>query len=240
MPQPNHLANTRADENPDTRTNTTPWRYGLNNAQVQKQVQHHMGIKLSIKTALINIKGRTSGDVDNWLHIPQIIREERIGVSTVQEMHLTYKLANKFENLFGNNLLLKYSPDPTTCNTRGIVVVINKRLVNTQNVKEIEIIPGRVTIVKIPWHDNQHINVLVVYMLNTLREIAKFWKTIQDKVDTNPSLKPDVMMGDFNLMEDAINHIPSKLDDQTLGAEGVLPGGYIESLLRVFKQFTHT
>ena len=26
----------------------------------------------------------------------------------------------------------------------------------------------------------------------------------------------------------------------TLGAEGVLPGGYIESLLRVFKQFTHT
>ena len=26
----------------------------------------------------------------------------------------------------------------------------------------------------------------------------------------------------------------------TLGAEGVLPGGHIESLLRVFKQFTHT
>ena len=26
----------------------------------------------------------------------------------------------------------------------------------------------------------------------------------------------------------------------TLGREGVLPGGYIESLLRVFKQFTHT
>ena len=26
----------------------------------------------------------------------------------------------------------------------------------------------------------------------------------------------------------------------TLGAEGVLPGRYIESLLRVFKQFTHT
>ena len=26
----------------------------------------------------------------------------------------------------------------------------------------------------------------------------------------------------------------------TLGAEGVLPGGYIECFLRVFKQFTHT
>ena len=26
----------------------------------------------------------------------------------------------------------------------------------------------------------------------------------------------------------------------TLGAEVVLPGGYIENLLRVFKQFTHT
>jgi len=27
---------------------------------------------------------------------------------------------------------------------------------------------------------------------------------------------------------------------KSLGAEGVLPGGHIESLLRVFKQFTHT
>jgi len=31
-----------------------------------------------------------------------------------------------------------------------------------------------------------------------------------------------------------------KGDERTLGAEGVLPGRYIESLLRVFKQFTHT
>jgi len=27
---------------------------------------------------------------------------------------------------------------------------------------------------------------------------------------------------------------------KTLGAEGVIPGRYIESFLRVFKQFTHT
>jgi len=32
---------------------------------------------------------------------------------------------------------------------------------------------------------------------------------------------------------------PQIEDLVTLGAEGILPGGYIESLLRVFKQFTH-
>jgi len=30
------------------------------------------------------------------------------------------------------------------------------------------------------------------------------------------------------------------VEEEALGAEGVLPGGYIESLLRVFKQLTHT
>jgi len=29
-------------------------------------------------------------------------------------------------------------------------------------------------------------------------------------------------------------------NDLTLGAEGVIPGRYIVSFLRVFKQFTHT
>jgi len=35
------------------------------------------------------------------------------------------------------------------------------------------------------------------------------------------------------ILRDLVNQLLS------LGAEGVLPGGYIESLLRVFKQLTH-
>jgi len=52
-------------------------------------------------------------------------------------------------------------------------------------------------------------------------------------------------------LEEQVGRLESELDvewsgrvcltvDLSLGAGGVLPGGYIESFLRVFKQFTHT
>ena len=164
--------------------------------------------------ASINIKGRRSGDTDKWMSLPQIMREGKIGILAVQETHLTDELADQFENLFGNSLLLRFSPDPTTRNARGVAVVVNKRLVKTQGIEETVIIPGRAMVVRVPWHDDQHVNVLAIYAPNIPREITEFWKTIQDKIDTSPNLKPDVLMGDFNLVEDAIDRIPSKTDDQ--------------------------
>jgi len=44
----------------------------------------------------------------------------------------------------------------------------------------------------------------------------------------------------LRLAKGRIELLEGRLGSQSLGAEGVLPGRYIESLLRVFKQFTHT
>ena len=175
--------------------------------------RRHSGIRPSLKVASLNIKGRRSGDIEKWMHIPQIVREKKIGVLAVQETHLTDELAERFNNLFGNNNLLESSPDPSTCNARGIAIVVNKHLINTDKIQTTTVVPGRALVTKIPWHDNQYITILAIYAPNSPREIRDFWTTIQSKLDDDPDLEPDITMGDFNLVEDAIDRMPSRPDD---------------------------
>jgi len=75
------------------------------------------------------------------------------------------------------------------------------------------LVPGRVIFMNIPWHDDSKISVLAVYSLNALKDIKDFWKSITDQTSTNPQLKPNVVLGDFNLVEDAIDRIPCRQDD---------------------------
>jgi len=62
----------------------------------------------------------------------------------------------------------------------------------------------------IPWHNDSKISVLAVYSPNALKDIKDFWKLITDQTSTNPQLKPNVVLGDFNLVEDAIDRIPCR------------------------------
>ena len=171
------------------------------------------GPRAKINFASLNIKGRMSGNINKWFHIPQIIRENRIGILAIQETHLTEELAKQFSELFGNNLKLFFSPDPDTRNARGVAIVVNKKLVSTEGIKEHVLVPGRALAISLPWHENIIINTLAIYAPNSPRETRDFWKTIQRQLNATPSLSPDIMLGDFNLVEDAIDRIPSNSDD---------------------------
>ena len=173
------------------------------------------GARASIRIASLNIKGRRSGDIDKWLHVPQLMRERKIGIMAIQETHLTPDLADQFNTLFGDKFTLLHSPDPDNCNARGIAIVLNKRLVNTEGITETTLVPGRAMTITIPWHHDTKINILAVYSPNAPREIRDFWNTIANAIDSNTDLKPDIVLGDFNLVEDAIDRIPSRPDDTT-------------------------
>lgn len=171
------------------------------------------GPKAKIKLASLNIKGRRSGDIDKWLHIPQIMRENNIGVLAVQETHLTDELAEQFANLFGNNFTLFHSPDPHTSNARGVAIILNKKLINPANVNVTVIIPGRALTANIPWHEDNNLNILVVYLPNAPGDIKNFWCTIQDHVSLSSNPRLNIMLGDFNLVEDALDRLPCKSDN---------------------------
>jgi exonuclease III len=142
------------------------------------------------------------------------MRERNISILAVQETHLTDELAEQFENLFGNTTTIHYSPDPNTRNARGVALLLHKRAVRTDEAKTTTLIPGRAMVTKIPWQDDQTINILTIYAPNAPRETKDFWNEINAKINASPDLSPDVMLGDFNLVEDALDRLPSKPDDQ--------------------------
>ena len=54
---------------------------------------------------------------------------------------------------------------------------------------------------------------MAVYAPNVLQEIEEFWRNITDKVQAGLSLRPEVVLGDFNLIEEALDRIPSRSDN---------------------------
>ena len=54
---------------------------------------------------------------------------------------------------------------------------------------------------------------MAVYAPNVPWEIEEFWGNITDKVQADSSLRLEVVLGDFNLIEEALDRIPSRSDD---------------------------
>ena len=140
------------------------------------------------------------------------MRDGNIGLLAVQESHLTDEIADQFQELFSNSLTLHYSPDPETRNARGVAIILNKRMVDTRTVKTTVVAQGRALMASIPWHNDQHINVLTVYAPNPPRENKHFWVDILSELTSSPNLHPDIVLGDFNIVEDALDRLPCKPD----------------------------
>ena len=145
------------------------------------------------------------------------MREGWIAVLAVQESHMTDDLAAQLEQLAGNSFHLEWSPDPDSQNAKGVAFMLNKTLIATENVRTVVIVPGRAMIAKIPWKNDETITVLNIYAPNIPSEARDFWKQVQEGLRRVEPMKPNVMLGDFNLVEDALDRIPSGTDDtQTL------------------------
>ena len=141
------------------------------------------------------------------------MRERNLGILAIQETHLTDDLANQFNTLFGDKFALYHSPDPENRNARGIALILNKRFINTQGIITTTMIPGRAILMSLPWHNDAKINILAVYSPNSPQEIRDFWKSISEKTNSDPLLRPNIALGDFNLVEDPIDRILSRPDD---------------------------
>ena len=123
---------------------------------------------------------------EKWFELPGLLNSHRMAILGVQEAHLTENLAGTIGTAFGARLKLFYSP-----------------------------LPGRAILVTLPWHAGKPLKVLCVYAPNDGGANTTFWETLNDLLATTPRLKPDIMMGDFNLVEDSIDRLPCHHDDAT-------------------------
>ncbi|KAG1790735.1 Endonuclease/exonuclease/phosphatase, partial [Suillus variegatus] len=154
--------------------------------------------------------GRWHNGTDKWPHINQLIKEKKIGVLALQETHLTKEDEDVLNTTPGFRIHIISSIDPARTNTKGVAIVINKRLLGTSGIKMHELVPGRALLTIIPWHKNTPIRILAIYAPNDALANQQFWELT--KLKLRNLLKPDLMLGDFNVVEDSLDRLPPKTD----------------------------
>ncbi|KAG2744731.1 DNase I-like protein, partial [Suillus brevipes Sb2] len=158
------------------------------------------------------MRGRWHEGVDKWTHINQIMKEKKIGILAVQETHLSKDDETSLNETFNKRLKIISSIDPEHGNAKGVAIVLNKHLTSSQEATHKEIIPGRAILVQLPWTKGEKITILAVYAPNDPSKNGAFWEEVQTNLTGLPT--PDVLLGDFNIVEDALDRLPPKQDNE--------------------------
>ncbi|TFK51632.1 DNase I-like protein [Heliocybe sulcata] len=148
-----------------------------------------------------------------WTNIHALVRDQRLGILTLQETHLTPTLVDDIHNLFGHCLLIFNSSDPNNpTSSAGVAFILNREVMSTSHSKVHEIIPSQALLLTTTWHNSASLSVLNVYAPNDYHQQTSFWETLEEYWSDHALPKPDFMLGDFNLVEDPIDRSPPRLD----------------------------
>ena len=120
---------------------------------------------------------------------------------------------NLLNSQFNRRLKIWNSADPTNPNGgKGIAIILNKQLTSWKEAVIKHIILGRALLMSLPWHRNSIVNVFTIYTPNIAQENAEFWTSLIDKWMEENLLLPNIVLGDFNVVEEAIDHLPAHRD----------------------------
>ena len=202
-------ADERTDRNPLDTPQTAPKKKGKG-----------MRKKANIKIGTLNINGlhtttENGLSFEKWAEVNATMKKEKIAVLATQETHLDEHNTQAIHRAFGKRLLIVNSQieeNPRT--SAGVAFVLNKDLVETENVKRYDLIKGRAIAIKLTWKNNEETMLVNVYAPNRKNEHQKFWEEVLAELVRNNIPKPDFVLGDFNVTEDTIDRVPPKLDNE--------------------------
>ena len=160
------------------------------------------------------MRGRFHNGIDKWLHINQLVRDEKIAIMALQETHLNQEQTDSINNMFQDTLHVVASADPEMHTSKGVALVINKRLLGVKDIDQYELLPGRALLVSIPWNPQNRINILNIYAPNDPTSNAALWESIHEGIINLP--QPDVILGDFNFVEDPLDRLPAHFDNPSI------------------------
>lgn len=143
------------DKNGDTTEDTTNQR----KKRKKKKKKRNKHTRTSLKIASLNLNGKgtlaNDGEDNKWLHLNQIMHEEKIGILAIQEAHLTPEFIEQLKHLFNRRLHIEWSQGPDQ-NKGGIAFIMNKELTSTEKIRIDEIIPGTAAMLTIPWNNKKN------------------------------------------------------------------------------------
>lgn len=148
-----------------------------------------------------------------WREINQLMRESKLDILAVQETHMSDELRDEINDLFEKQIKIYSSIDTNNSNAKGVALILNKRTTLWKEASTREIIPGRAIEVSVPWYNGTLFTCVSVYAPNDSKENEDFWGTLENNWrERRNRPKPNVIMGDMNIVEDALDRIPAHSD----------------------------
>ncbi|PBK78780.1 DNase I-like protein, partial [Armillaria solidipes] len=173
-----------------------------------------------IKIAALNINGQGGTSLrdpnNKWNQIPSLMCRKKLGALVVGESHLSPEDLENLNTKYMNRIKLFNSPHPERARGRaGIAVILNKEITNTEDVTTQVLIPGHAMLLRLPWHGKHILTILAIYAPNESTAINKaFWEELRCLWINLDIPIPDLILGDMNVVEDAIDRLPSNHHDR--------------------------
>lgn len=211
---PTH-ANNNTTQHWDDTSNPDPDHGHLTIANLNRMRTSRIAKKTAayLKIATLNMRGFATNQTNKWADVWDKMRRKHIGVLALQETHMTADRLTQITQLHSKRMEIFFRSDPLHPNSKGVAIVLNKQKTNIKNVQTQELIPGRALLLTLPWHNTLTITILAIYAPNNEQENATFWTLLNSKWLNTDLVKPDILLGDCNIVEDAIDHLPTHADN---------------------------
>ena len=148
------------------------------------------------------MNGKGNDAQDKWGSINSVMKRRKIAIIGLQETHPNDETQTKIGKRFRNALHIVHSADPEDPNrTNGVSIAIHKSQMETKNITHHVVIPGRVIVIEIPWNEHDRMRIMNIYAPVKGTEKTSFWKRLLEAIEENENLRPDILLGDFNLVE---------------------------------------
>lgn len=152
---------------------------------------------------------------EKWAEINAVMKRERIAILALQETHLDEQLLNGVNRLFGKRLTIHNSPDVSNPRaSAGVAFALNKDLISAQNLEITELVKGRAIALKTTWNNQEETVLINIYAPNRRTDHVPFWESLEAARQRHHLRKPDFVLGDFNVTEDAIDRSPPRGDNE--------------------------
>ncbi|EJF59961.1 DNase I-like protein, partial [Dichomitus squalens LYAD-421 SS1] len=171
---------------------------------------------MTIRAATLNVNGFGTLQQDHpknkWGRIAQLMNDKRIGILMIQESHLSSERLESVQRLYEKSLKIFSSAHPSAPGQKeGVAILINKRMVSSEGATATAIVEGRALHVTLKCAGDDRLHVLCIYAPTSdgVEERCRFFNEVRSFYERHREFpKPDIMAGDFNNVEDAIDRLP--------------------------------
>ncbi|KAG6824749.1 hypothetical protein H0H92_005933, partial [Tricholoma furcatifolium] len=170
----------------------------------------------ALKIASLNMKrGGSTATTGKWSDLNHMLRNDKIDVLILQETHLTDARRDDLNHIYRKRMHILSTINKEQPNAMGVAIILNKETTKWSEAETVTIWPGQALLVTFPWGNENTFSCLAVYALNAPYHNTIFWNDIRTSWDLLRLEKPICMVGDFNVVEDTIDRLPSHHDANT-------------------------